>query len=119
MCCTAAFKLCSYNILENCNFTNAITYILFTGDYYQVFRNYDCLLGMNLSALSPDLSFEECKVWCNNSQTCGGFIATDGMCYFKSQECKDNMQSVLNTTLYIKEGSLIISSVFFLRKYCV
>ena len=116
MCCTAAFKLCSYNILENCNFTNAITYILFTGDYYQVVRNYDCLLGMNLSALSPNLSFEECKVWCNNNRTCGGFIATDGMCYFKSQECKDNMQSVLDTTLYIKEGSLIISSVFFSKK---
>ena len=36
------------------------------------------------------------------------------MCYFKSQECKHNMQSVLNTTLYLKEGSLIISSGFFL-----
>ena len=117
MCCTAAFKLCSYNILEHCNFTNAITYILFTGDFYQVVRNYDCLPG--LPALNLNLSIEECKVWCDNNRICGGFIATDGMCYFKGQECKNNMQSVLNTTLYVKEGSQIISSVFFLRKYCV
>ena len=120
MCYTAPFKLCSYNILEHCNFTNSITNILFTGDYYQVVRNYDCLLGVNLSALSLNLSFEECKVWCNNNRTCGGFIVTARMCYFKSQECKDNMQSVLNSTLYIKEGSLIISSDFFFQsKYCV
>ena len=70
---------------------------------------------MNLSAVSPNHSFEECKVWCKNNRTCGGFIVTAGMCYFKSQECKDNMQSVLNTTLYIKEGSLIISSGFFFK----
>ena len=113
MCCTAAFKLYSYNILEQCNLTNVITY------YYQVLSNYDCLLGMNLSALSQNLSFEECKVWCDINRTCGGFIATAGMCYLKSQECKDNLQSVLNTTLYLKEGIQIISRFFYLSKYCV
>ena len=83
-------------------FTNAKTYILFTGpNKFSVSANQDCLLGKSINSMKPDNLYDapNCKAWCYNNYTCGGFVIdvspnTYRPCLFKTNDCRNDIQDV-------------------------
>ena len=63
-----------------------------------------------------------CKVWCNKNSNCGGFtVNLRNMCYFKNEDCRNDIRIKANVVLYLKQGShvLIMFSSCFQLMLCV
>ena len=47
---------------------------------------------------------ENCMVWCNNHDSCGGFTLWSNRCFFKNMSCGNDIINASNTILYMKKG---------------
>ena len=83
---------------------------------YVKYEDKDCLRFSDIHHLRLDGAFDygKCIEWCNNDDNCGGFTLWYDACYFKSQACQDNIISIDNGDLYIRQGSSSCFSYFVL-----
>ena len=61
----------------------------------------DCNFGEYIHVL-PNTDLEACKIWCGESEHCGGFTSNLGLCWFKDTTCDLNIIPRA-TTLYLKQ----------------
>ena len=85
---------------------------------YKVHRKLDCLVNMDLDSLesngTPD--HNNCMEWCNFNSSCGGFSLYLDTCYFKNNDCENDMTRASGTDLYIKQDRWFIWNIFQSKK---
>ena len=73
---------------------------------------------MDLDSIESDGTpdHNNCMEWCNFNSSCGGFSLYLDTCYFKNDDCENDMTRASSTDLHIKQGRWFIWNIFQSKK---